>query len=360
LDLSYCEGSGFDLKVLPKWAKRNINLQGLVLRRQPSGDEISSVLTDECISEILIACGANLRALDLTDCNCLTDETIKTITRCCTQMQYLKLNYSNTDHPNCQGEILRSMCQTLTDLQEIEIIKRGVCSIENVEYLAEGLLACKNLTSITVRHRKLVGDGFAEVIKKNTKSLRKLDLHQVGDRVAKTVSYCTNLVDLSLSGSEISEHTLEDIFRCRQLVMVSLTGCPVTDRTMEVLLCNNTPPRRSLHSLQLSGCEKLTPQTLFFLCRHKELRVLTLIRCPWVTPSSLVQVATACNKLQYLEIKDTLLKSQDIDEEDNLAGEFLKELSQLLPMARIETDWLKSEPNQSRTERKKMTTTNRL
>jgi hypothetical protein len=275
-------------------------------------------------------------------------------------MQFLKLNYSNADHPNCQGEILRSMCYSLTDLQEIEIIKRGISSIENVEYLSEGLLACKNLTSITVRHRKSVGDGFADVIKKFTKGLRKLDLHQVGDKVAKAVSYCQNLIELSLAGSEISENTLEDIVdRCRQLVIVSFTGCPVTDRTMEILLCKHQQPRRSLHSLILSGCEKLTPLTLSYLSRHKELRVLTLIRCPWVTPSSLVQVATACNKLQYLEIKDTLLKSQDVDEEDSLAQEFIKELSQLLPLAKIETDFV-SEPKETRTDRKGMTNTIRI
>jgi len=48
---------------------------------------------------------------------------------------------------------------------------------------------------------------------------------------------------------------------------------------------------------------------------------------------------TTCNKIQYLEIKDTSLKFQDSAEEDLLAMEFLRELSQLLPKTKIDTDF---------------------
>jgi len=121
------------------------------------------------------------------------------------------LNYSNTGHPHCQGETLRNLCITLPELQELEIIKRGIASIKNVDYLSEGLLSCKNLTSISVRHRQSIGDGFAEVIKRLFKGLKKIDLQYVSDKVCKEISYCYNLTELSIAGADISETTLNDI-----------------------------------------------------------------------------------------------------------------------------------------------------
>jgi len=161
----------------------------------------------------------------------------------------------------------------------------------------------------------------------------------IGD-FARQISYCVNLTEPQLQGSEISEKTFNDIAeRCRQLVVVGFTGCAVTDVTMKVLLSESNR-RRTLHSLLLSSCDKLTTQTMIWLCRHTDLRVLRLSKCPWVTQSSLLQVAKSCKRIQHLDITHTLIRQQDIEDEEivNSAMDILQDLKECLPMAMIESD----------------------
>jgi len=219
----------------------------------------------------------------------------------------------------------------------------------------------ENLSAITIRHSKILGDSFGNVIKKFSKFLRKLDLQVIGDFAARQISYCINLTELQLQGSDISEKTLNEIAeRCKQLVVVGFTGCPITDTTMKILLHPESTRRRNFHSLLLSSCDKLTTHTMTWICRHTDLRVLRLSKCPWVTQYGLLQVAKCCKRIQHLDITHTLIRQQDIEDEEivNSAIEILHDLKEVLPMAVIDSDIGDNEIRKD--SRKRITMTNRF
>jgi len=258
--------------------------------------------------------------------------------------QILKLNYSHVIKNACyaSGENLRDLCLALPHLRELEVVKRGVETIKNIEVIVDGLMKCRHLTALTLQHPTGMGDNIANFIKEFSKDLKKLDLGSIGKVVARQIRFCSNLVELHLSGQDIPEKDLNQIVKCcQQLVVVGFSACNVTDTTMQILLSDTfQTTKRSLHTLLLHTCLKPTDKTLSWIKLHTDLRILKLCKCKWVTANSLLEVAKCCKKIHHLDIKHALIQPGDIEDDEeafNSAKETIRDLVELLPMAVIDT-----------------------
>ncbi|KAK7930084.1 hypothetical protein WMY93_006479 [Mugilogobius chulae] len=94
-----------------------------------------------------------------------------------------------------------------------------------------------------------------------------------------------NLLELRLSGLEISDSTLRLIQRhMSQLQRLDLAHCKdVTDSTIAMLSSSGTHTRHNLTELTLSGCDKLTDGALLYLKRFSSLSLLDLRGCSHVS-----------------------------------------------------------------------------
>jgi len=118
-----------------------------------------------------------------------------------------------------------------------------------------------------------------------------------------TLLDCKKLVEVHLQGcsSSIDESTFNSIFsQTPNIQIVDLDGCNITDTTLITIL--NLNDKVSLHTLSVSGCKNISELFLPSLFRHKELKILKLYNCIFVTSEIVIQISQNLPNLQFLDI----------------------------------------------------------
>lgn len=183
-----------------------------------------------------------------------------------------------------------------------------------------------------------INDGFANVLRVSQSTLTELDISQgvlLTDIVAIAISACTRLVSLSIEGCPFSENGLQKIIsQCVNLIVVNFGGTNVTDANLKALLVDVPsahPTKKSLHTLQISGCLNLTREALNSIQSQKDLRVLKLSRSPFVNQDNLLMLVLACSTLHYIDVSSC----QNMPRHEEAIKQLLQDLVEILPTAYI-------------------------
>ncbi|KAL8107367.1 uncharacterized protein LOC141673291 [Apium graveolens] len=157
---------------------------------------------DRVVSDIITACGRNIKDLDLADCERLTDSSLDIIG------------------------------QTCSDLRALNIVNLYNLTDMGLSYFANG---CKSIRSLKLCRNKFSDEAIAAFIEIAGRSLEELSLNHV-----KQVGSCT-----ALSLAKFS----------RKLISLDLSWCRrVTDEALGLLVDSCW----SLKQLKLFGCTQIT------------------------------------------------------------------------------------------------------
>uniref|UniRef100_A0A3Q3LL43 F-box and leucine-rich repeat protein 13 n=2 Tax=Mastacembelus armatus TaxID=205130 RepID=A0A3Q3LL43_9TELE len=222
----------------------------------------------------------NLKYLDISFCNKVSDVGIQYLTEGSSVTKLQELNISHCSHITdisimrigqrlCKLYHLNiSYCQRLTDMSLEWLSGSSICSLDisgcNIQ--DQGLAAVER-----IRLRKLV---LAECVYITDVGIEKL-CKNVRDLEHVDVSYCVGLSDSSIRAIS---------FYCRGLVTLRMAGCPkMTDIAVQYL----TSGSQYLRELDVSGCVLLTDRAL----RHLERICPPLCSISMACCSSITKVA---------------------------------------------------------------------
>ncbi|KAL4640741.1 F-box/LRR-repeat protein 13-like [Arapaima gigas] len=268
------------------------NLQELNLSECSNAD-------DESVGVILDGCPA-LLYLNLS-CTSVTDSTLKRLSRCCENLQYLSL----------------ACCRRFTD--------RGL------QYLAVGK-GCRKLLHLDLSGcTQVTADGL-EGVAAGCSCLQRVELNDVptlSDRcVMALVSKCHSLHTVSLLGTPyLSSAAFEAISEGCKLRTIRVEGNSHITDTSWSSFCQKSPGLEDLHvadclqlsdttlrstsflknltSLNVAGCVRVSDEGLNHLLdgpSGPKLQHLNLSRCIHVTDISLVKLAQRCLHLISLSL----------------------------------------------------------
>lgn len=336
LDIS-CIKANFDKKSLALLAQHNsATLQALNLSRSMNPED-GNILDDATIASIFINT-PNLTYLDLTNCQ-----------RC------FKVSRGATSAGLAALANIKSI-QTLLffgvplDLADFEKLVASSPNLHNLCFnqINPGktnltpsyeLLSQRNLEQLVLQNITTLSDGISGCLRAAAATLLELDLSAaVGltDVTADAIATCDRLVNLSIEGCHtFTEKGIETIVKsCTNLVVVNFGGTNVTDSNLKTLLVDvpgNHFVKKSLHTLQISGCTKLTRDSLTFIQTQKNLKVLKLSRSPFVNQDNLITLVQSTRALSYLDVSSC----QNMPKQEWALKQLLQDLVEILPNANI-------------------------
>ena len=278
--------------------------------------------------EQIAASSPNLLHISFSNCPQITSEGIKSIAMKCSNLESINLEKCNIDDVavfelvhHCKGLVSVNLtgCVNIKAESMKEIVKCPKLQI----------LSCKNCTQIT-----------ENVFEELTDKLMKLDLSdcdQITDSAVRNIAKKSiELKTLKLSGTEITDKSIDEITTCPKLEELKLSGCEkISDCAIITLAkhcsnlirldlsnCNVTPsafdlssvPSHHFHNLQelnLQSCKNVTDETLSRISAYSQnLISLNLSNCNEITDSGLEKIAEKCHLIQKL-ILDSCVKVTD-------------------------------------------------
>jgi len=122
------------------------------------------------------------------------------------------------------------------------------------------------------------------------------------ERFASDFAQATDLQELDLTDSAITDEGLKEIVKLKWLLHLDLTGCVrVTDAGMDTLRGYN-----QLLSLRLTRCGQITDDGIAQVFRMDTLRLLDLSRCPAITDASMGYI------VRMMDLEDLRLQAVPI------------------------------------------------
>eukprot|EP00794_Sanderia_malayensis_P005409 gene5409-6085_t len=204
-------------------------------------------LGDEAVCEMLERIGHNIKELDFSWCNNITDVSLKAIIACCP-------NISSMNFICCKaitGEALMQYAQPAKREQAAKLRRLGFGACPNLEcgVFLDIFPYCKNLEDIRASGHDSFCDDYLLSLAKNCPKLKEIGIKgcaQVTDKgVCELVRYCTSLRCLVLSGLNL-----------------------LTDLSIFFMASSIAS---TLSSLYISGCSKISHHTVTYLkdvCIH--------------------------------------------------------------------------------------------
>ena len=191
----------------------------------------------------------NLRVVDLSGCDRITDVCIVALAGSCPQLKRVNLGAGG--------------CKVFTNV--------------SIVALARG---CPQLESVILKGCKLITDVSIVALARGCRQLKRVDL-----------AHCTLLTDISITALAGN---------CAQLESVNLWSCQlITDVSMTALAGNC----RQLQSLNLSNCWLITDVSVTALAKWCPLlKSVNLVRCFLITDISVTALARSCPQLESVTL----------------------------------------------------------
>lgn len=193
-----------------------------------------------------------IQYLDLTDCQLLDDNGLKTIVRNCPQLTHLYLRRcvqitdAGVKHVASYCVALRELsvsdCLQVTDFGMYELAKLGpnlrYLSVAKCDQVSDAGIRqiarhCYKLRYLNVRGCEAVSDNSVEVLSRSCPRLRALDIGKcdVTDHGLKLLSEsCPNLKKLSVKSCDlVTDNGIQSIaYYCRGLQQLNIQDCRIT------------------------------------------------------------------------------------------------------------------------------------
>ncbi|KAI4377016.1 hypothetical protein MLD38_014712 [Melastoma candidum] len=257
--------------------------------RCPQLESLSLKRTFRCCNSISGNLCPLLEYLDMSNCSCVSDETLREISQTCLNLHELNASYC----PNISLESVRLTMLTVLKLDNCEgITSASMVAIANSHMLEVlELDNCSLLTSVSLELSQLRNIRLVHCRKIADLSLRTLMLSTI------MVSNCPVLNRINISSNSLQTLALQKqeslttlALHCQSLEEVDLTDCEsVTNSICDVFSDGGGCPL--LRSLVLDNCESLTA---VHFCSNSLTR-LSLAGCRAITSLEL-----ACPYLQQV------------------------------------------------------------
>jgi len=199
-------------------------------------------------------------------------------------------------------------------------------------------LSQRPIEQLILQNFAALPDSFGTALRANSPTLQELDISgasHLTDATAEAIACCSSLISLSIDGCPFSEKAIDLILRsCINLIMVNLGGTMITDANIKTLLVDVPsvhPVKKSLHTLQISGCTRLTRDCLSYIQTQKNLRVLKLSRSSFVNQDNIINLVLAIPSLNYLDVSSC----QNMPKQEEAIKQLLHDLVAILPTANI-------------------------
>lgn len=230
-----------------------------------------------------------------------------------------------TFRKHCYDEHVRSLTTSCPSLMSIKLKRCNGITDKSLHYLS----ACRQLHTLDISFcRKITDEGLRALA--CTQSLRCLDLS--GSRLVtesglvKFLGRCEDLrsINVSYCVHQVTDQVLECLSGCLQLRDANFTDCVnVTDHGLLLLTskCTTTsnPLSRSLRTVSLYNCKRITDAGLHSLARCPDLCSLDIFNCALVTDSPFRDLASNCLNLSAISLRRCT----------NITGKCLRELATL-------------------------------
>ncbi|KAI6645638.1 F-box/LRR-repeat protein 20-like [Oopsacas minuta] len=283
-------------------------------------------------------CGGFLRSLSLRWCKNVEDDSLRSLTKYCPNLEELDLNgcIAITDSAGVYlSERCRKLkkldirsCTRITDIT-LSQLGQGCPLLENVslsycsQITNKGLYRltqnCVNITNLHLDYCANIDDVGLTHIANNCPRLHTLSVTfcmRVGDTGVREISQKCEIEHLSLSHCDISNISLQAIGQfCPQLKSLCVSNCVrLTDTGFQAL----SQGCRQLENVDLEECVLISDITLNVLARYcNKIKSLTLSACDQITDQgikSLTEGEAAVETLQILELDNCpLLTDTSID-----------------------------------------------
>ncbi|XP_019851981.1 PREDICTED: F-box/LRR-repeat protein 13-like [Amphimedon queenslandica] len=269
----------------------------------------------------------NLQDLNLSECQGITDEAIKSIAISCSGLFYLNLSYCYVTDSIIR--LLTKYCRSLNYLSLsncTQFTGKGLQSI----LAGEG---CRKLVYLDLSACVQLSTEALLFIGQGCPILHTLTLDDITDLVDESiinfVTHCHTLRHFSLLGSSsltdrafkhlalenrklktfkvenndhISDLSLRALAKsCRDLQVVYLAGCTkISDQGLKSL-----GHLKKIHSLNLADCSRVSDAGVRYIVEHNSgpvLRELNLTNCAKISDVTPLRIAQHCRNLMYLNL----------------------------------------------------------
>ncbi|XP_063998627.1 LOW QUALITY PROTEIN: F-box and leucine-rich repeat protein 13 [Pogoniulus pusillus] len=301
------------VSILHKWHPYilHLNLQGCSSLHWPSFKSIG-----EC---------KNLQDLNLSECQGLSDESMRLISEGCRALLYLNLS-----HTDITDRTLRLLPSSFPNLQHLSLSHCRKFTEKGLLYLSSGK-GCHKLRYLDLSGCIQISvDGFRNIAK-GCSGIQDLLLNKMPaltDRcIQALVEKCQQIMSIVfLDSPHLSDTTFKALAECK-LVKVSIEGNnQITDSSFE-LMSKSCLYIRHIH---VADCQKITDAGLKMISPLKhilvlnvadcirisdggvrpfvqgssgaKLRELNLSNCIHVTDASITEIGQRCHKLTYLNL----------------------------------------------------------
>ncbi|KAI3461696.1 hypothetical protein Pfo_018359 [Paulownia fortunei] len=238
--------------------------------------ELQSIKLDGCrvtcaAMKAIADCCESLKELSLCKCNGVTDEGLSYVARKHGQLRKLDI----------------TCCQEITD-----------ASIESIT------TSCAYLTSFRMENCIMVPKEAFVLIGTRCQSLEDIDIteNEVNDEGLEAISRCSKILNLKLGLCVyITDHGLSHVgSHCQNLTELDLYRCMGITDVGIAAIANGCP---SLEMINMAYCDKITDSSLISLAQCLQLKELEIRGCPSVSSVGLSAIAMGCKQLTVLDIK---------------------------------------------------------
>ncbi|XP_052576932.1 dynein regulatory complex subunit 6 [Peromyscus californicus insignis] len=321
LDLSGC--TQISVQGFRNIASSCTGIMHLTINDMPTlTDNCVKVLVEKCprISTVVFIGSPHLsdcafKALSSCNLKKIRFEGNKRITDAC--FKYIDKNYPGINH------IYMVDCKALTDssLKSMSVLKQlTVLNLTNCVRISDTGLrqfldgpASVRIRELNLTNCSLLGDASIVRLSERCPNLHYLSLRNcehLTDLAIECISGMLSLVSIDLSGTLISNESLNILSRHRKLRELSLSECAnITDVGIRAY-CKTS---LFLEHLDISYCRQLSDdiiKTVAIFCTH--ITSLNIAGCPKITDGGLETLSAKCHYLHILDISGCILLTDQI------------------------------------------------
>ncbi|XP_071590100.1 F-box and leucine-rich repeat protein 13 isoform X2 [Heliangelus exortis] len=267
----------------------------------------------------------NLQDLNLSECQGLTDESMRLITEGCRALLYLNLSY--TDITDRTLRLLSSFtnlqylslahCRKFTDkgllylgsgrgCHKLMYLDLSGCSQVSVDGFRNIANACSGIQDLLMNKMPTLTDICIQVLVAKCQRIMSvvfLDSPHLSDTTFKALAEC-RLVKVGIEGNnQITDLSLKVISNsCPCMRHIHMANCQkITDAGLQMI-----SPLEHIIVLNVAGCIRISDEGLRPFVQGSsgaKLRELNLSNCIDVTDASLTEIAQRCCALTYLSLR---------------------------------------------------------
>jgi len=215
--------------------------------------------------------------------------------------QLVSLNLSRLPRDVVDDALLERVARWCSRLEVVDLTGCQLPTQEGYRCLAAG---CPALRSINLT-KCPIDDKALSTLARGCRNLEHIVLFGCGNvtdsGLGKVVHCCPSLRKVELFGcSSITDEGIAMLAKCRKLDFLNVRACRlISDASIDALV-HGCP---SLHTMNLTGCKRLSNKGLAGLSQCPNMHSLTLSGCSQISDAGLAWVVSGCQQLQELNLQ---------------------------------------------------------